>query len=280
MTIKLKRMPNPEWLQQRRSVTSGELSWDDFTFEQRTCKGWLLPYLFEIDRMFSSRWLIWCNALQTKRVPDTIPKIEWLDQPSSEVVKMFRDCLGAHCCIKHSVHLPLFFGWLLWGFGEGDERPHVAEEVNEYWYRTFNLGLVLKYPHDYLGELLADSKEGKAYWTNPHGFYPTPHSIVNPMVQMTLGTDDCRTKSVCDPCVGTGRMLMYASNYSFILYGQDIDKTCVMATKINGYFYVPWLVKPGSGLINGLERKDDVVLKYDRIRRIKCPRKIKLSMQS
>lgn len=77
--------------------------------------------------------------------------------------------------------------------------------------------------------------------------YPNPS-----MVKMNFEGDekgrDTRTLSVMDPSVGTGRFLMYASNYSLNLYGQDIDRTCVMATKINAYLYMPWLIRPAPWL--------------------------------
>lgn len=57
--------------------------------------------------------------------------------------------------------------------------------------------------------------------------------------------EDLKSKKVCDPCAGTGRMLMYASNHSLFLYGADIDSVCVMATKVNGFLYMPWMVRPG-----------------------------------
>jgi hypothetical protein len=50
--------------------------------------------------------------------------------------------------------------------------------------------------------------------------------------------------STLDPCLGTGRMLLHASNYSLRLYGQDINETCVKASLVNGYLYAPWMVKP------------------------------------
>ena len=58
------------------------------------------------------------------------------------------------------------------------------------------------------------------------------------------GEPDSRTRTVCDPCVGTGRMLLHASNRSVCLYGQDVNPTCVKATLVNGYLYAPWLVIP------------------------------------
>ena len=76
------------------------------------------------------------------------------------------------------------------------------------------------------------------------GFYPTPMPVCELMAQMTVAGEDARTKSVCDPCVGTGRMLLAASNYSYRLYGCDINPTVIKATLINGYVYAPWLVRP------------------------------------
>ena len=61
---------------------------------------------------------------------------------------------------------------------------------------------------------------------------------------MTLGDGDARTKTVMDPCVGTGRMLLAASNHSYRLYGCDINPTVIKATLINGFLYAPWLVRP------------------------------------
>jgi tRNA G10 N-methylase Trm11 len=64
------------------------------------------------------------------------------------------------------------------------------------------------------------------------------------MTRMLMEGEDCRTKTVCDPAVGTGRFLLTASNYSLRLYGQDIDPTVCMATLVNGYLLAPWLVRP------------------------------------
>src|SRR5919197_815569 len=55
---------------------------------------------------------------------------------------------------------------------------------------------------------------------------------------------DLRLTSVNDPCVGSGRMLLHASNFSLRLYGQDIDPLAVALCKINGALYAPWLSFP------------------------------------
>jgi hypothetical protein len=69
------------------------------------------------------------------------------------------------------------------------------------------------------------------------------------MVKMTMAekvTDgrNSRLMSVNDPCVGSGRMLLHASNYSLNLFGQDIDPLAVAMCKINGALYAPWLAFP------------------------------------
>ena len=47
-----------------------------------------------------------------------------------------------------------------------------------------------------------------------------------------------------DPCVGSGRMLLHAGNYSYRLFGTDLDRQVLMVTLINGALYCPWLVRP------------------------------------
>lgn len=235
----------PEWLQQRIAISSGQAKWDDFTFAERTCKGWLLPLLWGIDSMLSGRWWYWTRTLENKAMLDEpIPQIEFLDFPNSWAMNNLKKCHSAYN--RYDFRLSDFLEWLLWGFGASDERARISDQANEFLYKTFKMDLLLKYPHDYLGQILTEEKAG--YWNNPNAFYPTPHVVCSAMVQMqfadaTREGQDLKLKSVLDPCVGTGRMLMYASNYSLFLYGQDIDRTCCMACTVNGYLYMPWLVK-------------------------------------
>ncbi|MBK8277245.1 MAG: hypothetical protein IPK92_15865 [Nitrospira sp.] len=52
------------------------------------------------------------------------------------------------------------------------------------------------------------------------------------------------SEKIMDPCCGTGRMLLHASNISLRLYGMDIDPLVTLIAKINGALYVPWLAYP------------------------------------
>jgi hypothetical protein len=55
--------------------------------------------------------------------------------------------------------------------------------------------------------------------------------------------------------VGSGRMLLHASNFSFNLWGQDIDPLTIAMCKINGALYAPWLAFPLPARILGEHTK-------------------------
>ena len=158
----------------------------------------------------------------------------------------------------------LFVEWLLFGFGAPsvtEMPPQIEDDVNAFWYKTFNLGLFLKYPHDYLGEY-AVALYGKG-WQNPTAYFPTPMSVSVLMATMLLSEQD-KTASVCDPCVGSGRLLLAASNYSLNLYGMDIDHQILNVCKANMWMYVPWcVVRPplnGLELAVPVERQDALIV--------------------
>lgn len=243
----------PMWMTQRILVSMGKKTWDDFSFEERTSKGWLIPYLLEVDNMFSKRWNYWGRTLEKgSLLKEDIPHIDFCEPANPEVIKMLKSCLEKF--VNRGVKLQDFLDWLLWGFGGINERPQIESDVNEFWYRNFNLGPLLKYPHDYFAEILQETKTG--YWNNPNAFFATPHNICEMMIMMTLNGEDNRTKNICDPCVGTGRMLLHASNYSLFLSGQDIDLICCKAANINGFLYIPWLVRPGLNHLRNKPEKD------------------------
>lgn len=137
-----------------------------------------------------------------------------------------------------------FMDWLLFGFGHKGQ-PELPEEKNEYrgagerLYQVFNLETLLAWPHDYFGDILAENHHGRHL-----GFFPIPLEICQLMAALNFGGEDARTKTVCDPCVGTGRMLLVTSNYSYRHYGADINPTVIKATLVNGFLYAPWLVRP------------------------------------
>lgn len=255
--VAAKDFQEPEWLRMWRSVGSGEAKWDDYSFRERTCKGWFQPYLFIIDSMFSRRWAYWTEVLLTSEA-GPIPQISFSEARDKETLKMLSDCLDVRYSTGDDMSFTGFLEWLLWGFGDIDGRnDQINDRTNEALYRRFNLGLMLKNPSDYFGYIKCENRgRGK----DPLGFFPTPHNVCELMARMTYGDRDpekMKWTTVCDPCVGTGRMLLHASNFSLNLMGNDIDRSCVFASKVNGYLFVPWLVKPlPSPRSDGVEIKE------------------------
>ena len=206
-------------------------------------KGWLIPYLLGLDNMFFKRWEYWTKICLSDRVPqEPIPNIHF--QPShayqqKQVYKNICKCLD----FTRSISNPLeaFIDWILWGFNQGEKFPPISDKEDDFWYRTFNMGLFYLEPADHWGDL-ASEYMGK---NNALGFFATPGSVVEMMVRMTFGGEPKHAHkilSVCDPCCGTGGMLLYASNYSLNLYGVDISHLLTKIAKVNGFIYVPWLV--------------------------------------
>jgi hypothetical protein len=220
-------------------------------------RGWLLPYIIQLHQLIptvADRWGYHLRTLEAGRLLDEpIPQIAF-GPPDNRVFSLLqgwarligRDCGGWG-------DFRALLDWLAWALALSKEEPRLGEEANKRLYRQVNLGPLLETPHDYLGDHVA---VGKARGWNPTAFFPTPHPVVELMVRMTMcdaqaeGRDP-RTLTVCDPCVGSGRMLLHASNWSMALFGQDIDPLAVAMCKINGVLYAPWLAFPLPAAILG-----------------------------
>ena len=207
----------------------------------RDIKGWLVPYLTALDQMFYKRWDYWTKAIMADRIPrEPIPRIEFaMPMAYSEqlVKKNLKDCLN-YGSYRHSNIFEKFIDWILWGFNQGKRFPDIDEKTDDYWYRQFNLGLFYKEPADHLADLVTE------YNGSHNGYFPTPANIVDMMVRMNFGSKpkpEHKRMSVNDPCSGSGIMLLYASNYSLNLFGQDISSLMCKVAMVNAFVYVPWL---------------------------------------
>lgn len=233
--------------------------------------GWLIPFMVLIDEKLDRRWEYWGRTMMAGRLLDEpIPRIEFDPDQGSNARKNLEDSLN--CIPRHGswegwsswTYVDYFLDWLLFAFGHSGHKvepkePAGCEGASMRLYQVFDLGLQMKYPNDNLGDILAENRFGQKA-----GFYPTPGHIVDCMTRMLFGFSgddlpDQRTKKVCDPCLGTGRMLLYSSNYSLRLYGNDINLTVVKTALVNGYFYAPWMVKPFPFLDLELTRGSDLL---------------------
>jgi len=92
-------------------------------------------------------------------------------------------------------------------------------------------------PCDELRDLLGDLFQGAVTY-GENGQYLTPPPVARMMAKMTISdfeppTD--RTPTVCDPCSGSGRMLLAVAEESrrFEFVGVDVDLRCTRMTAIN-----------------------------------------------
>lgn len=207
-------------------------------------KGWLRLLIQALHAYagsqtgFPDRWGYLAQVVTSRALPAApIPQVDFC-HPDSAILKKTEEWLtildragGQWNSFQDFVR---FLGW---GLGVIPEDPNLPDKLSEELYRTVDLGQWLKKPGDYLGELAAIR-----YGGGPHKFFPTPHSICEAMARFIIqeGREEKRGKSCNDPAMGSGRMLLHASNYSLRLSGNDIDEVMVMLTRINLAVYAPW----------------------------------------
>jgi len=236
-------------------------------------RGWLVPYLIDGDDVFGhGRLDWWMRANDNCELPaEQIPQIAWKSPGDTSVrvgLREFSDnmplCKGAPLSSKGAVDhiykliekmhggweaLTYIVRWLAWGLAVGidPESPRFMKTVDDSWnemlYREFQLQRLVAADTDVLGYVLAE-RYGKGSW-NPAAFFPTPIHVCDMMARMLMancecGDKDSRLQSVMDPCVGTGRMLLAASNFSVNLFGVDIDPLMVDACSVNMALFAPW----------------------------------------
>lgn len=204
-------------------------------------RGWLrllvqqLHALAQRQTGFPDRWGYLFDVVQNRRLPEEpIPRVDF-DSPAPAVLKATDAWVGILDKSNQWTSFRDFVRFLAWGLAVGKHGdPMLGDKESEELYRTVNLGLWLRDPSDYLGEVAAIR-----YGGGPHKFFPTPHPICEVMTA-SLFEGDCRAKSVNDPAMGTGRLLLHASNHSLRLSGQDIDELMHLCTLVNLAVYAPW----------------------------------------
>lgn len=227
----------------------------------RRTSGWLLPMLRATESILWGRWYWHQLAWAFLRLPDTpIPPIHFLGAPDPNCREMLEHSLDSITGYRGSwqgwsswTNFDYFLDWLLFAFGHHAEEPREPERhAYDRLYQTFCLEAMLAWPYDYFGDILAENKFGTSL-----GFYPTPMDVTKMMISMTMGKPhdrpweldpDPRVATFNEPCIGTGRMALQASNYTVHIHGMDINETCVKATIVNSFCYAPWMVQPFSFL--------------------------------
>jgi len=204
-------------------------------------QGHLVKYLIPIDFITTKRWYFYAESILRNKIVLPIPQIEF-GEPSNDAKKNLKECIDYAASKGYfgSKAVELLMEWILWGFGDPiqEKPPEISDEINKFWYTKFNFGLMMQHPADYMAWML-----GEYGHKGGPGWFATPLPVCQ-MISDITNNDTKPWQSVMDPCVGTGSMLLPASNKSLNLYGNDISTTMVKAAHINGWLFVPWLVKP------------------------------------
>lgn len=233
-------------------------------------RGWLVAYiqLCEAHPLVTPRYDYVLRTIDAGQVlNEPIPEISFVgefDPATKPGMAMLMKCIeylenksGTWNAVRE------FFEWLAFGLGVTHEPSKLGFDLQEFLYRNFSLEHLLLHPSDYLGQILCEQNHGKR-----SGFFPTPMNICEFMSMLNFVDAqregrELKTAKVEDCCVGTGRMLLAASNYSLRLYGQDIDYLCCLVTKINLALYAPWHLIPEE-IFDDCDAPDDADSIYDK----------------
>lgn len=180
---------------------------DEQCLERQQERGWLLPYLLELDiadidlsglskkeckaaniaetapTAFTGwgRWAYWLWIVENNRLPDaSIPQIPFTRQPDRQDARAVQDWLKPGL-YSGGWYDDLFINltkWLLHGFGRRgleDELQRIDNRMKVHWYRSVNLANLLHSPTDWpafvLQGNLQDDNRKRSPWSNSTGFF-------------------------------------------------------------------------------------------------------------
>lgn len=178
----------------------------------------------------SARWEWYSKIMLLKKLPaEPLPQINFVDDHDGRARELVMNFLNVNTSLDDLLN------YLLHVFG------HKGYEAPPKFNFDFPVEEALKLDRDLFGDVYSEVM-GKGLRSGT-GYFPTPQAICNLIADMSLS--DCQLiNTVNDPCVGSGRMLLSASNKSLFLSGNDINPICIKMTLVNGYFLAPWLVMP------------------------------------
>lgn len=117
-----------------------------------------------------------------------------------------------------------------WNYSK--EQTQYFIDVYQKWLSAMNEVCQYESWHDFLGELYENCIAGIRR-KRGNGQFFTPRHICDLMAAITAGTT--KEEKACDPCCGSGRMLLaqHANNPNTYLVAKDLDRTCVLMTACN-----------------------------------------------
>lgn len=113
-------------------------------------KGWLVPYLIELDQMFYEHWML---GIKADEIPDeSMPYLEfclslmYTEQVECNNLKSYLGCTSSN----DTGVFEKLLEWLLWGFDQGMRFPDIDQETDDFWVKTITHGFFYKEPADHI----------------------------------------------------------------------------------------------------------------------------------
>jgi len=198
---------------------------------------------------YSERWKWWSIALYTGRLPaDPYPEIEF--EPgltTSHAAYQMIERLLEPFHEKRLAFLNLL-DHLLFHFGDPSvtDISKIPEEQKRHFRNTIDLRTFFKFPGDLWGHYLENNMS--KWERQDSAFFTTPDYICKMMADITIpDSPNNRYLSFNDPCSGTMRMGLYASNKGILdISAQEIHPTIYKVGLINAWLYLPPSVMPSK----------------------------------
>lgn len=207
--------------------------------------GYMLPYLYSIDWIHWGRWEYWIDVMHKGKIEQSgpIPQITWCHDRSiiRTVQAMISDCLNYGQ--RYECTLDDFADWILWGFNAAPKHPEIPPEVNEYWLRAFDYGVMIRYPHDYLTPLLIEWYANNVDEEREVSLQMLDLRDLERKVEIEFNgknPEELKKLEIYEDEVGCGTMLLPYSNYTFFAGGGVEDPLAMKLNKINMLLYAPW----------------------------------------
>jgi type I restriction-modification system DNA methylase subunit len=249
-----KPLPFKQALKRSKRALTNKLTRKDLEYLRNTAnqltkntfpppKGFLIPALISADEKTTKRWEWHLNNLTKNKIILPIPQIKFLETVEPNTMKMLRTMTNT---IKEEGHYgsqaaEKLVEWLAWGFAIKDVNNFpITQKVNDKLKEQFKLQSLLENPSDYFAVLLAESGH-----SGGPGWFGTPMNITTMMTQILFNKENPKPwEGMNEPCLGTGSMLLPASNYCLNMTGQDISPIMILTAKVNFTLYIPWAVVP------------------------------------
>lgn len=241
--------------------------------------GRLLPELLRLDAIYQGRYELWHQTktqpnltLKTLARPEPIPFLKPGDAGFDKTLTMLKACfraVGGESQKPGMREVSYLAKWILFSLGHPYQTHPPTLETSTVGARRksleheFDLSQLIRFPSDYFGHLLAHSQYGQRHTR----FYPTLQPVAALMAELGHQVDRSPTPMrIFDPCLGTGRLALEASNYARALIGWERDRPLLEVALANFMLYAPDFALPIPGLGgqlfwgDALERQGTVIV--------------------